>query len=403
MVVIFLAVMFLAGAVQAKPAAPYIFGYQTDLSGVARASYAPIAEGFRLYVEGLNARGGVNGHPIKVIYEDDKSKPGLAGGVAEKLITKDKVLAILGLGFSRSQPPVMELARKSGVGVITGYTATSPLFPPNPAKNVFSVGVQMHPRVVTLGYSNGFVASRIHPGGKVAVSAFDTPGGRHGTDWGVAWSKKQGMKVVYRFDLPPTSQDFTPWLAKIAKVKPDIIIVTVGGSIYIPFLRQMEKYGLEKLDILVVDFVSEGDLVKGIKQLSVGNGENVLWLSRYSSALDPRRPAEFDNIEKAMKKFGHKYTLSGLHAMGWTMGRTVEEALKNAGWPCARAAFISALEKTEVDTRGLTGGPIKFSPKDHYGRSWWKAYRWDAKLKGLKTVVDWFDYELSEIMIDIKK
>ena len=80
------------GVVPSQAADPYIFGYQTDITGVARASYAPIAEGFRLYMNGLNDRGGVNGHPVKVIYEDDKSQPGLAGGVAEKFITKDKVL-----------------------------------------------------------------------------------------------------------------------------------------------------------------------------------------------------------------------------------------------------------------------------------------------------------------------
>ena len=401
--IIALPFVFFGGVVQANAAAPYVIGYQTDITGVARASYAPIAEGFRLYMDSLNEKGGVNGHPVKVIYEDDKSEPGLAGGVAEKLITKDNVLAICGLGFSRSQPPVMELARKAGVAVITGYTATSPLFPPKPANNVFSVGVQMHPKALPQGYGNAFVSSKMHPGGRVAVTAFDTPGARLCDDWSEGWSKKFGMNVVYRNEWPTNTQDFTPWLTKIAKAKPDIMISTIGGGIYIPLIRQMEKYGLENLDLLIVDFVNEGDLVKGIKQLSVGNGENVLWLSRYASALDPNRPEEFNKIAGAMKKYGSQYSISALHAMGWTMARVVESALKICGWPCSRPDFIAALEKVEVDTKGLTGGPIRFSVTDHYGPTWWKAYRWDAKTKGLKTVVDWYKLELPDIMGKLKK
>jgi len=89
--------------------------------------------------------------------------------------------------------------------------------------------------------------------------------------------------------------------------------------------------------------------------------------------------------------------------MGWTMARVVESALKICGWPCSRPDFIAALEKVEVDTKGLTGGPIRFSVTDHYGPTWWKAYRWDAKTKGLKTVVDWYKLELPDIMGKLKK
>jgi len=388
----------LPGAEQAGASEPYVLGYQTDLTGVARASYAPIAEGFRLYVSSVNDKGGVNGHPIKVIYEDDKSEAGLAGAIAEKLITSDKVLAICGLGYSQSQPPVVELARKAGVPVIAGYTATAPLFPPNPTENVFSVGVQMHPAAMPQGYGNAYVCSQVHPKGRVAVTSFSTPGGRLVNDWTEGWCKKLGMTVVYRDEYPPATQEFTPWLMKIATTKPEIVTATVGGGIYIPFLRQMEKFGLGKTDLLVVDFVNEEDLVKGIQQLEAGGGGNVIWLSRYASALDSERPKEFDNIEKAMKKYGHKYALSSLHSMGWIMACVVENALKKCGWPCSRSGLIAALETVEIDTKGLTGGPIRFSAKDHYGPTWWIAYRWDAKTGALKKIMDWYQLELPDIV-----
>jgi branched-chain amino acid transport system substrate-binding protein len=68
-----------------------------------------------------------------------------------------------------------------------------------------------------------------------------------------------------------------------------------------------------------------------------------------------------------------------------------------AGWPCTRAKVISALENTELDTKGLTGGPIRFTPTDHYGPTWWKVYRWSAKEKGLVPIMDWFKIEPGDI------
>lgn len=391
------------GVNQSEAAKPYVLGYQTDLTGVARASYAPIAEGFRLYMDLVNDRGGVNGHPIKVIYEDDKSEASLAGGIAEKFITSDEVLAICGLGFSRSQPPVKELTRKAGVPLITGYTAIGHLYPPDPTKNMFSVGVLMDPKAMPQGVVNALVCSKVHPRGKVAVTSFSTPGGRLVDDWTEAWCKKLSMNVVYRDEYPPTTQEFTPWLMKIAEGKPQVVTATVGGAIYIPFLRQMQKFGLGKTDLVVPDFVSEEDLVKGVKQLGKNGGDNVIWFSRYASALDVDRPSEFDNIEKAMKKYDHKYVLSSLHSMGWTLARLMESALKRAGWPCTRSDLLAALEKTELDTKGLTGGPIRFSATNHYGPSWWIAYRWDSKRGKLKRITDWHKLELSEIVGKIGK
>jgi len=49
-----------------------------------------------LAVDELNATGGVLGKKIELIYEDDRSTPGEAATVVQKLISRDKVVAILG-------------------------------------------------------------------------------------------------------------------------------------------------------------------------------------------------------------------------------------------------------------------------------------------------------------------
>ena len=119
----------------------------------------------------------------------------------------------------------------------------------------------------------------------------------------------------------------------------------------------------------------------------------MLWLTRYASSYDIETVPELKEIKKAMDKYGHQFPLSAEHAAGWTMGMLMESALKTAGWPCTRANLISALEKTNLDTRGLSGGPIRFTPTDHLGPTWFKLYRWQDAKKALVPVGNWFKIE----------
>ncbi len=65
-------------------AEPYVIGYIADITGPCQSFYALEAEGFRLYTERLNARGGINGHKIKLVMEDGKSNPARSAAIAKK-------------------------------------------------------------------------------------------------------------------------------------------------------------------------------------------------------------------------------------------------------------------------------------------------------------------------------
>lgn len=368
-------------------AKPYVIGYITDITGHARANYAPDSEGFRLYMDTVNARGGINGHPVKVIIEDGKSDPSRSAAVAKKLIIEDRVLAICGLGFSRSQPPVYALAKKEGVPVVTGYTCIENVRHCKPGSVVFATGYIMHPDFHPGAYASAKFLQKIKPkGSSVAITGFATPGARVWTNLTEKWCKEMGYKVVYRDDIPPRAVDLSPWVNKVAKLRPDAYITIVGAELIIPQVIALEKMGYTN-DIIFPDFTPEGDVRKCIKRL-VGNGEWLVWGGRYASVYEDL--PEMKKIKHAMEKFGHQFPLSSRHCHGWTIGRLIEQALIKAGWPCSRSDLIAALEKTDLDTRGLTGGPIRFTPTDHYGPTWWKAYRWNAVKKALVPAMDWF-------------
>ncbi|MBW1706880.1 MAG: ABC transporter substrate-binding protein [Deltaproteobacteria bacterium] len=390
---VFLSLFFLSNN-NLLAADPYVIGYLTDITGHARANYAPESEGFRVYMDLVNAKGGINGHPVKVVIEDGKSDPSKSAAVAKKLIIEDKVLAICGLGFSRSQPPVNALAKKEGVAVVSGYTGIEAVQDTKPGSIGFATGYIMHPNFHPGAYASARFLQAIKPkGSTLAITGYATPGARVWTNLTEKWVKEMGYKVVYRDDIPPRSVDLSPWINKVAKLNSDSYISIVGTALVLPQLTGLEKMGYTK-DMIFPDFTPEGDLLKGIKRL-IGNGEWIIWGGRYATVYD--KLPEMKRISEAMKKFGHQYPLSARTCHGWTMGRLLEQALMKAGWPCSRAGLIAALEKADLDTKGLTGGPIQFTPTDHYGPTWWRAYRWNASKKALVPAMDWFKIEAKTV------
>lgn len=376
-------------------AEPYVIGYVADITGMARANYAPEAEGCRLYIDHLNAKGGVNGHPVKLIIEDGKSQPAASAAVAKKLIVQDKAIALLGLGFSSSQPPVIELAAKNKVAVLAGFALIKDVYHVKPGEVCFNTGRILNPKYLPAAYAYAYVARELHPGGTYAGAGYDTPGGRFWSKRGCQYAEKLGLKVVYHEDIPPRTMDVTPWANKVAKADPDFFALDVGGEIFVTMAAALEKAGWEK-DQLYPDFVSESDVVKGVKRL-MGDGKGILLLSRYASAFDDL--PEYGKIKQAMKKFGHQYPLSAHHAQGWTMGRIVEQALVKAGWPCSREKFLAALETVDLDPKGLTGGRIRYTPSNHVGPMYWKLYRWDPAKTSLVSIMDWFKVDAKDLTI----
>jgi branched-chain amino acid transport system substrate-binding protein len=80
-------------------------------------------KGIMLALEEINAAGGVLGQPVEVLTEDNQSKPGDSATVAKKLLSRDKVVAILGEVTSGRSLEVAPLAQNAKIPMVaTGAT-----------------------------------------------------------------------------------------------------------------------------------------------------------------------------------------------------------------------------------------------------------------------------------------
>src|ERR1700730_11931835 len=86
----------IANAPIAKPAEPIKIGAVLPFSGGVELYGRQAKLGLDLAVKEINARSGILGRPVEVIYEDDKTNPAAAVGATHKLIERDGVLAVVG-------------------------------------------------------------------------------------------------------------------------------------------------------------------------------------------------------------------------------------------------------------------------------------------------------------------
>jgi branched-chain amino acid transport system substrate-binding protein len=103
---------------------PIKIGVLASLTGAAAPAFPAVQKGYQLEVDAFNAAGGLNGRPIQLIEVDDKSDAATAVSVATKLITQDKVVALLGGLNTPAALAVEPLAGKYEIPFIRWDTPT---------------------------------------------------------------------------------------------------------------------------------------------------------------------------------------------------------------------------------------------------------------------------------------
>src|SRR5688500_8491764 len=96
-----------------------LVGFYGSLTGDGASFGQSSREGAELAVDELNAAGGVLGRQIRLLVEDDQSKPEEASNAVTKLITQDKVVAVIGEVASRRTLAAAPIAQRYQIPMIT--------------------------------------------------------------------------------------------------------------------------------------------------------------------------------------------------------------------------------------------------------------------------------------------
>jgi branched-chain amino acid transport system substrate-binding protein len=178
----------------------------------------------QIWAEEVNAKGGLLGRPVKLIYYDDQTNPSMVPGIYTKLIDVDKVdLVIAGYGTNVEAPamPVIIARGMMFMGLFGlevnrqfNYDRFFQIQPmgPNPrqafSEGFFEAAMTMDPKPKTLAMTG---ADAEYP--QVALVGVRELAAKH------------GLKVVYDRSYPPTLADFTPIVRSIQATNAELVYV----------------------------------------------------------------------------------------------------------------------------------------------------------------------------------
>jgi branched-chain amino acid transport system substrate-binding protein len=376
----------LAAAAIAAPAAAqdaYVVGVSGALTGPAAGTNAPPIEGLRLYVDRLNAAGGVNGKKIQLIVLDDGAEPSKAAANAKRLLTQDKVSLLVLSSLSSTYAPVIAETKRAEVPLmLMGAVCPKEVYPPAEA-------LQFCTTAYAGGYDSratlAFIKETAKEPVRIGFAAMAIPLSRGEIDYAEGEAKAMGMTPVDKEVIPPPTADYTPFATKLKDANPNWIFSWAPWVTQVKTFEALRRLGWQGDYITWGHIEAEGELarLKDPKFFVIGAN------SLFQDGLPIHKL-----IAEEAKKGGARYPAEQL-TEGWVGGLVLEAALKAAGWPADAAKIRAALETVKVDTAGLRGGPIEWSKTNHFrARQYYRVYHWDAAKSAVVQAKDWVPYEV---------
>jgi branched-chain amino acid transport system substrate-binding protein len=312
-----LAVAVAALGLPAAAQGPVRIGVSLSVTG----TYAKLGknqhEGYQLCIKDLNARGGMLGRKAELVMYDDQSLPATAVRLYEKLITEDKVDAVMGPYSSPVSEAAANVTEKYKKVMVAPLAATTSIFKKG-RKYIFMV---ISPAE---SYLEGLIDTAAKRGLKtIAIVNEDTLFSKAAASGAVELAKKKGMQVVYQEAYPKGNTDFSALLTKIKAVNPDVVAAGTYFDDAVALTRQMKELNVSpKMYGVTVG----GDLPEFYDVLKQ-NAEYIYGATQWEPTLPYPGNQEFFDAYK--KDFGHEPSYHS--AAGYAGCILYAEAVKRAG------------------------------------------------------------------------
>lgn len=319
-------------------------GVNYELSGDNATYGNSSVEGIELAVEQINAAGGINGKKIKPIKYDNKSEPAEATTLTTRLMTQDKVVAVLGPATSGAFKATIPVAIQNKIPVASGSATADDV-------TVDSSGVKEY--AFRICYSDSYQGTAManfalnNLSAKKAVIIMDSS-----SDYGKGLAENftktfedGGGTIVAQEAYVAKDTDFNAILTKIKGEEFDVIFIPGYYNEAGLIIKQARAQGID-VPILGADGFDSPVLL----ELAGAEALNNVYFSNHYSSLD-----ENPVVVKFIEDFKAKYNKEpdAFNALGYDLARFVADAISRAE-SLDGESVKKALEET-TDFEGVTG------------------------------------------------
>jgi branched-chain amino acid transport system substrate-binding protein len=295
----------------AQSGQPIKIGYSMAMTGGLGPNGKSALLAQKIWEEDVNAKGGLLGRPVKLIYYDDQSNPSTVPGIYTKLLDVDKVDLVIG-GYATAMlapaMPVVMQHKKLFIGLLglgvnsefnyPNYFVMIPSGPdPKPAftKGFFDIAMAQNPKPKT-----------------VAIVAADQEFSHNAAEGARVNAKAAGLQVVYDKTYPPSTTDYTSIVRAIQATNPDIVVVCSYPPDSVGIVRAVNEVGFKPKMI--------GGGMVGLQNtaLKAQLGPLLNGFVNYDFWL-PVPKMQFPGVDEFMKKYQARASAEGVDPLGYYM------------------------------------------------------------------------------------
>jgi branched-chain amino acid transport system substrate-binding protein len=222
---------------------PVKVGFSMAMTGAVAQNGKQLLIALQLWRDDVNAKGGLLGRPVELVFYDDQSNPSNVPGIYTKLISVDKVDLLLGpyaTNMAAAAMPVIVENNKVTITMLavsvnrhfdySKYFSMQPLGPDGVkafSKGFFDLAAAQTPKPQT-----------------VAILSADAEFAKTSADGARENATAGGFKVIYDKSYPPPTTDFAPTVRAIQAANPDVVFVAAYPPDTVGIVRAANEIGL---------------------------------------------------------------------------------------------------------------------------------------------------------------
>ena len=344
-------------------------GFPIILSGPGALFGEPALKGAQMYVEEINAKGGVLGRKLELIQRDTKGNADEAVRVSRELILKDNVDFLVGTLTSAEGPAVSTIAKENKVVFIAPIPKTDQLTAP----------ANLHPYVFRTASNTtieGRTAAEIVAKWPVKRVATISPDYAYGQDVTKAFVEhikkvKPDVEIVDQQWPKLGEADYTPFInAQIGK-RPEAVFSSLWGGHFVTFAKQAKP--LKYFEAVNYNVIAGGEAASMESTRSMGAEYPVgIWGNSYDAFYWESAPPAHKDYTARVKAYTKEEYPSSWPVTGYVGMQMLVEAIKKANSTDSDKVAKALLDLT-VDT---PIGKQTIRAKDHQanrGQLWGKT------------------------------
>jgi branched-chain amino acid transport system substrate-binding protein len=314
----------------------------------------------RMWVDDVNAKGGLLGRKVELIAYDDQTNPALTPAIYTKLLDVDKVDLLIAPYGTVGTAPIMPLVKQRGLLLMGNFSFG--------VNNVVKHDMWFNnaPWNTASSWSDGFIEAGQKLGGKtIAFLAADNEFAQNLANGARDLAKKAGLQTVYNQNYPTTTTDFSSLIRGVRAAKPDIVFVMSYPPDSVAIVRAVNEIGVGES----VKIFGGGMVGLQFTPIMTNLGSSLNGIVNYNSWVPG---IKYPGIEDFFKRYTAKAVEAKVDPLGfylppfnYAIGQMLEQAVA-ATKSLDHKRLADYLRKNEMQT---IVGPIKYGPDGEWANA----------------------------------